>query len=69
MFEWKFLTSTLDEGEWSAWRAVRFTPKEIAAYTPWVGDLVGPRVGLDAVTNKKISASIRNRTPVVQPVV
>jgi hypothetical protein len=35
---------------------------------PCIGDLVVPRADLDAVAKKKIPASVRNRTPVFQPV-
>jgi len=38
----------LDEGEWSASRPVRFTPRERAAGTHWIGGWVGPRACLDA---------------------
>jgi len=39
------LTSALDGGEWSASPPGRFTPRERALYTHWIGDWVG----LDAV--------------------
>jgi hypothetical protein len=32
-----FLTSALDEGEWSASRPGRFTPEERALGTRWIG--------------------------------
>jgi hypothetical protein len=37
-----FLTSALVEGEWSASRSGRFTPR-----THWIGGWVDPRAGLD----------------------
>jgi hypothetical protein len=42
-----FLTSALDGGEWSASRTGRFTPRERAPDTHWIGGWVGPRAGLD----------------------
>jgi len=42
------LTSELDESEWSASRPGRFTPRERAPGTRWIGGWVGPRAGLDA---------------------
>jgi hypothetical protein len=66
-----YLTSALDGGEWSASRPGRFTPKEIALSTHWIGGWVGPRDVLDAVV-KRIRPSPRResnpRTPIVQPV-
>jgi hypothetical protein len=44
-----FLTSALDEGEWSASRPCRFNPRERAPSTHWIGGWVNPRAGLDAV--------------------
>jgi hypothetical protein len=46
------LTSVLDGGEWSASRPGRFTTRERAPYTPWLGVWVGSRTGLDAVDVK-----------------
>jgi hypothetical protein len=42
-----FLTSALAGGEWSASRPGRFTPREKAPGTHWIGDWVDPRAGLD----------------------
>jgi hypothetical protein len=39
----------LGGGEWSASRPSRFTPRERAPGTPWIGGWVGPRAVLDAV--------------------
>jgi hypothetical protein len=48
------LSSALDGGEWSASHSARFTPRERAAGTHWIGGLVGPRAVLDAVVKRKI---------------
>jgi len=45
-----FLTSALDGGE-------------IAPGTYWIGSCVGPRAGLDAVANRKISSPCCNPNP------
>jgi hypothetical protein len=58
------LASALDGGEWSASRPGRFTPRERAPGTHWIGGWVGPRAVLDAVVKRKIpSPPPRNRTP------
>jgi hypothetical protein len=65
------LTSALDGGEWSASRHNRFTPRERAPGTHWIGGWVGPRTVLDAVMKRKIPSPRREskpRTPIVQPV-
>jgi hypothetical protein len=65
------LTSVLDGGEWSASRSSRFTSKERAPGTHWIGGWVGPRAVLDAVVKRKIPSPRRvsnSRTPTVQPV-
>jgi hypothetical protein len=65
------LTSALDGGEWSASRPGRFTPKERASGTHWIGGWVGPRAVLDGVVKRKIPSTRREsnpRTPIVQPV-
>jgi hypothetical protein len=51
--EWRYssihsFASALDGGEWSASRPDRFTPKERAPGTHWIGGWVGPRAILDA---------------------
>jgi len=48
-----FLTSSLDGGEWSASRSSRFTPRERAPGTHWIGGWVGYRAGLDAMVKRK----------------
>jgi hypothetical protein len=65
------LTSAVDEGEWSASRAGRITPRERAPGTHWIRCWVGPRAVLDAVVRRKIP-SLRQEsnpgTPIVQAV-
>jgi hypothetical protein len=76
MEEWRCssthsLTSALDGGEWSALRLSRFTPRERAPGTHWIGGWVGPRAVLDVVVKGKIPSPRREsnpRTPIVQPV-
>jgi hypothetical protein len=76
MGEWRYssihsLTSVLDGGGWSALRPGRFTPRERAPGTHWIGGRVGPRAVLDAVVKRKIPSPRREwntRTPIVQPV-
>jgi hypothetical protein len=58
-----FLTSALDGGEWSASRPGRFTPREGAPVTHWIGGWVGPRAVLDAVVKRKIPKSLCNGRP------
>jgi hypothetical protein len=74
--EWRYssthsLTSVLDGGEWSVSQPGRFTPREKAPGTHWIGGWVGSRAGLDAVVKRKIPSSRQEsnpRTPIVQPV-
>jgi len=47
------LTSALDGDEWSASHPGRFTSKERAPGTHWIGGWVGPRAILDAVVKRK----------------
>jgi hypothetical protein len=49
------LISAPDGGEWSTSRLDRFTTKEKAPGTHWIGGWVSPRFGLDTVENIKIS--------------
>jgi hypothetical protein len=65
------LTLTLDGGEWSTSNADRFTPREKAPGTHWIGGWVGPRAVLGAVVKRKIPSPRRDsnpRTQIVQPV-
>jgi hypothetical protein len=75
-WKWRYssthsLTSALDGGEWSASRPGRFTPRERAPGTHWLGGCVGPRAVLDAVVKRKILSPRQEsnpRTPIVQAV-
>jgi hypothetical protein len=65
------LTLAPDGGERSASRYCRFTPKERAPGTYWIGDWMGPRAILDAVVKRKIPSPCRESKPrilIVQPV-
>jgi hypothetical protein len=65
------LTSALDGGEWSAPCPCRFTPRERAPATHYIGSWVGPRTVLDAIVKRRILSPRRGsnpRTPIVQPV-
>jgi hypothetical protein len=65
------LTSALDRGEWSASRPGRFTPRERAPVSHWIGGWLGPRAVLDAVVKRKIPSPRRESNPgipIVQPV-
>jgi hypothetical protein len=56
---------------WSASRPGRFTSRERAPSTHWLGGWVGSRAVLDAVVKRKIPSPRREsnpRTPIVQPV-
>jgi hypothetical protein len=74
MGEWRYssthsLTSA-PGGEWSASRPVRFTARERAPGTHWIGGWVGPRAVLDAVM-RKVPSPRRESNPktlIVQPV-
>jgi hypothetical protein len=48
-----FLTLALVGGEWSTSRPYRFTPRETAPGTQWIGGWVAPRASLDDVEKKK----------------
>jgi hypothetical protein len=65
-----FLTSALAGGEWSASRPGRFTPRERAHSTHWIGGWVDSRAGLDDVEKRKVLLyRYSNSDPsVVQPV-
>jgi hypothetical protein len=56
-------TPALDGGEWSASRPGRFTPRERARGTHWIGDWVGPRAVPDAGVKRKIPSSYRDSNP------
>jgi hypothetical protein len=48
-----FLTSALVGGEWSVSRPRRFTPRERAPGTHWLGGWMDPRASLDDVERRK----------------
>jgi hypothetical protein len=48
------LTPVLDGGEWSASRSGRFTLRERALGTHWIGGWVGPRAVLDAMVKRNV---------------
>jgi hypothetical protein len=74
--EWRYsstqsLTSAFDGGEWSASRPGRFTLRERAPGTNWIGGWVDSRAGLYTVVKRKIPSSSRKsnpRSPIVQSV-
>jgi hypothetical protein len=70
--EWRYsATLAVDGGEWSASRTCRFTSKEGAPGTHWIGGSVSPRAVLDAMVKRKIPSPRREsnpRTPILQPV-
>ena len=57
---YSFLTSTLGEGKWSASRSGRFTTRERASCTHWIGGWVGFRSGLHLAQNMFQPVSQRN---------
>jgi len=64
-------TAALDGGEWSASRSDRFTHRERASGTHWIGGWVGSRAGLDMASKIKIPSPRRESKPdhpIVQPV-
>jgi hypothetical protein len=58
-----FLTSTLNEGEWSASSLGRFTAGKRAHVTRWIGGLVGLGASLDTVEKRKLSCPCPERAP------
>jgi hypothetical protein len=48
-----FLTSALAGDDWSASRPGRFTPRDRAPGTHWIGGWVGSKAGLDDVEKRK----------------
>jgi hypothetical protein len=58
-----FLTSALDGGEWSASLPGRFTPRERASGSHWIGAWLGPRASLDAVVKRKITSPCGESNP------
>jgi hypothetical protein len=64
----EFLTSALDEGEWSTSCRGRFAPRERASNTHWIGDWVGSRAGLDTVVKRNSQPLPGLEFPIIQPV-
>jgi hypothetical protein len=63
-----FLASALVGGEWLASRPFRFTPRERAPGTHWIGGWVGPRAGLDDVEKRKFLTVLGlEHLPLVHP--
>jgi hypothetical protein len=60
-----FMTSALDEGEWSASRLSRFNSGEISPGTPWIGCWMGPRAVLCALEKNKHLAPTGNQIPAI----
>jgi hypothetical protein len=66
-----FLTLALDGDQLLASRFGRFTPKERAPGTHWIGGWVGPWAVLDAVVKRQIPSPRREsnpKTPIVQSI-
>jgi len=53
------LISALDGVEWQASRHGRFTSGEEPPSTYWIGVWVGPKTGLDMVSEEKIPSPLR----------
>jgi hypothetical protein len=53
----------LDRGEWPASSPGRFTHKEKAPCTHWIGSWVRPRAGLERVVKRKIPSRLRESNP------
>jgi hypothetical protein len=51
-------------GDRLALRPGRFTPRDRAPDTHWIGGWVGPRVGLNSVEERKTCSRAGNRTPI-----
>jgi hypothetical protein len=52
------MKTSLGGDEWWAWHPVRFTPGQTAPNTPWRGDLLGSRTGLESVEKRKILSRV-----------
>jgi hypothetical protein len=64
-----FLTSALVGGDWPASCPGRFILEERVPGTPWIGDWVDPRTGLDNVENILDPTSSGNSDPSVANIV
>jgi hypothetical protein len=58
-----YFTLALHGGEWSVLRPGRFTPRERAPVSYWIGGWMGLRTGLDAVVRRRISSPYRDSNP------
>jgi len=58
-----YLNSALYGGGWSDLRPGRFTTRERANCTHWIGGWVGPRAVLDVVVKRKIPSPRRESKP------
>jgi hypothetical protein len=58
-----FFNSALVGNKWSASRPDRFTCKERASGTHWVGGWVGPKARLNDAEKRKFFTCIETRTP------
>jgi hypothetical protein len=58
-----FLTSALVGGEWSASLPGRYTPRERAPGTHWIGGWVDPTAGLNDVEKWKFLTPTEAQTP------
>jgi hypothetical protein len=67
-FSSKGLISVVDGGERVASRPSHFVPGQVSPGTHWLGGWVGHSAVLGVMEKRKIPATVRNRTPVVQPV-
>jgi hypothetical protein len=56
-------TSALDGGDWLASRPGRFTPRERAPDSRWIGGWMDPRTGLDGEAKRKIPIPYRESYP------
>jgi hypothetical protein len=67
---YSFLTSALDEGEWSASRPdITPPPPERTPGAHWIGGWLGLRAGLDTDARGEIFASASDGNPVVHSVI
>jgi hypothetical protein len=64
-----FFNLALDGGELSASRPGRFTPRERAPGTHWIGGWAGPRAVLEAVVKRKIPSPRRESNPLSSVVI
>jgi hypothetical protein len=58
-----FLTSALGEGEWLASWPSRFTPRERAPSTHWIGGWVAHRASLDTMLKRRVPTPLPGIEP------